>query len=83
MLSMNSSAFERSLRAFQRRQPFQPFTVALVNGDRVQVDHPEAMVIRGGIAVFIDAGGVPTLFDHEGVSEFVGDFVPKDRKTKS
>jgi hypothetical protein len=83
MLSMNSSAFERSLRAFQRRQPFQPFTVALLNGDRVQVDHPEALVVRGGMAVFIAAGGVPTLFDHEGVSDFVGEFTPKDRKGKS
>jgi hypothetical protein len=58
-------------------------SLALVNDDRVQVDHPEALVIRGGIAVFIDAGGVPTLFDHEGVSEFVGEFTPKDRKGKS
>ena len=80
---MTSSAFERSLRAFQRRQPYQPFTVALVNGDRVQVDHPEALVVRGGIAVYIDAAGVPSLFDHEGVSEFVGEAAPKDRKAKN
>jgi hypothetical protein len=77
---MNAGAFERSLRAFHRRQPFQPFTVALVNGDRFQVDHPEALLIRAGIAVFIDALGVPTLFDHEGVSQLVGEFTSKGRK---
>ena len=80
---MDAGAFDRTLRAFQRRRPFQPFMVALVNGDRFQVDHPEALVIRGGIAVFIDAGGVPTLFDHESVSQIVGEFTPKDRKSKS
>jgi hypothetical protein len=80
---MDTGTFERSLHAFQRRSPFHPFTVALVNGDRFQVDHPEALVIRDGIAVFIAAGGVPTLFDHESVSQLVGEFAAKDRKSKS
>jgi hypothetical protein len=66
---MTDKNFDRTLRAFQRRSPFHPFTVALVNGDRFQVDHPEALVIRDGVAVFIAAGGVPTLFDHESVSQ--------------
>jgi hypothetical protein len=70
---MERENFERSLRAFQRRTPFRPFTVALVNGDRFQVDHPEALVIRGGIAVFITADGTPWLFDHEGLNQFVGE----------
>jgi hypothetical protein len=65
--------FERTLRAYQRRAPFRTFTVALVNGDRVQVDHPEALVLRGGVAVFVAADGVPTLFDHESVSQLVGE----------
>ncbi len=70
---MDRESFERTLRAFQRRTPFLPFTVALVNGDRFQVDHPEALVLRGGVAVFITAGGVPTLFDHESVSQMIGE----------
>jgi hypothetical protein len=80
---MDTGAFDRSLRALQRRRPFQPFTVAMVNGDRFQVDHPEALVIRDGIAVFIAAGGVPTLFDHESVSKMVGEPTPRDRKGKA
>jgi hypothetical protein len=70
---MDPENFERSLRAMQRRKPFQPFTVALVNGDRVQVDHPEALVLRGGVAVFVAANGVPTLFDHESVSQLIAE----------
>ncbi len=54
--------FERSLLAFQRRTPFRSFTVALVNGDCFRVEDPEALVLLDGVAVFIAAGGVPTLF---------------------
>jgi len=70
---MDAENFEKSLRAFQRRAPFRPFTVALVNGDQFQVDQPEALVLRDGVAVFIAAGAVPTLFDHESVSELTGE----------
>jgi hypothetical protein len=70
---MEAGQFERSLQAFQRRAPYRPFTVALVNGDRFQVDHPEALVLRDGVAVFIAAGGVPTLFDHTSVRQLVGE----------
>jgi hypothetical protein len=73
---MTIEHFERTLRALQRRTPFRPFTVALVNGDRFQVDHPEALVLRDGVAVFVAPGGVPTLFDHESVSELIGESLP-------
>jgi hypothetical protein len=53
----------------------RPFTVALVNGDRFEVDHPDALVVRDGVAVYIGAGGVPVLFDHEGVGQFIGDLM--------
>ena len=76
-VAMDITQFERSLRAFQRRSPFRPFTVALVNGDRFQVDHPEALVLRDGVAVFIATGGVPMLFDHTSVSQFVGEPLPQ------
>jgi hypothetical protein len=69
--------FVRSLRAFQRRTPFRPFTVELVSGYRFQVDHPEAMVLRDGVAVYIAPGGHPTLFDHEGVSQLFDESAQK------
>jgi hypothetical protein len=70
---METDNFEQTLRAYLRRAPFRPFTVALVNGDRVEVDYPTALVVRDGVAVYIGPGGVPVIFDHEGVSQFVGD----------
>jgi hypothetical protein len=74
---MEVDNFNRTLRAFQKRTPFKPFTVALVSGDRVQVDHPEALVVRAGVAVFVSTDGTPTIFDHEGASEFVGEGLPQ------
>jgi hypothetical protein len=69
---MISETFERSLRAFARRTPFTPFVVELVSGDRITVDHPEALVFRGGLAAYIAPDGTPSLFDHESVSRLEG-----------
>jgi hypothetical protein len=63
MLAQN---FAKSLSGFHRRRPFKPFDVELVTGERIQVDHPEALAFRGeGIAVYIDLTGGFTLLDHE------------------
>ena len=72
---METDHFDQALNAFKSRSPFRPFTVVLVTGDRFEVDHPGALVVRDGMAVYIAAGGVPVLFDHEGVSQFIGDLM--------
>ena len=66
---MTSEHFQTTIRAFQQRTPFKSYFVELVSGHRVQVDHPEALVIRAGVGVFVSATGAPTIFDHEGVSQ--------------
>lgn len=70
---MTADQFQTTVRAFQRRTPFQAYVVELVIGDRVRVDHPEALVLRGGVAVFVSAAGEPAIIDHEGVSQIFGD----------
>ncbi len=70
---MDRDTFDNTLRAFKRRTPFHPFTVAMVNGDRLEVDHPDALVVRDGVALFAGPGGVPVIFDYEGVSQVIGD----------
>ena len=69
---MQSDTFEASLRAFCRRVPFESFVVELTSGGRIIVDHPEAMVVRAGLAVYIAPDGTPALFDHDGVSRLLG-----------
>jgi hypothetical protein len=68
---MTVDHFQTTIRAFQRRTPFQSYIVELVSGDRITVDHPEALVVRGGVGVFVNASGAPTIFDHEGVSQVI------------
>ena len=72
---MTAENFDQTLAAFRSRSPFRPFTVALVNGDRFEVDHRDAFYMRDGVAVYIAPGGVPVIFDHEGVSQFIGDLM--------
>lgn len=69
---MESESFERSLLAFSRRTPFHSFTVEMSSGGRITVDHPEALVYRGGLAVYVAPDGTPTLFDHAGVTQMIG-----------
>ena len=72
---MQADNFVQTLNAFKTRVPFRPFTVALVNGDCFEVDFPTALLVRDGVAVYVAAGGVPVIFDHEGVNQIIGDLM--------
>jgi hypothetical protein len=69
---MTSENFERVLQGLRQAQPFRVFTVELNTGGRFEVDHPGALVVREGVAVFLAPGGVPIWFDHESVHQFIG-----------
>jgi hypothetical protein len=70
---MDIETFDATIRSFKNRTPFRPFTVSLINGERLEVDFPDALVVRDGVAVFVAPGGIPAIFDHEGVAQVVGD----------
>jgi hypothetical protein len=44
----------------------------LINMAAEYFDHPSAIVIRDGVAVFLAPGGVPVWFDHDSVNQFIG-----------
>jgi hypothetical protein len=69
---MTDKHFEKTLLQFQKRSPFRSYRVRFTSGEHIDVDHPEALVARGGVAVYLAADGTPTLFDHESISEVVG-----------
>lgn len=69
---MTADNFDLVLRGLQHRKPFQVFTVELNGGDRFEVDHPGALVIRDGVAVFLAPGGMPIWFDRDSVNRFEG-----------
>ena len=70
---MDRDTFDQTIRAVRNRTPFRPFTVALVNGDRYEVDRPEILALGDGMAVLVAPGNVPVFFDHEGVNQIIGD----------
>jgi len=72
---MDRDTFESTVRTFKNQKPFRPFTISLVNGERVEVDHPDALVVRDGVGLFAGPGGIPAVFDHEGVAQVIGDLV--------
>ena len=69
---MTAENFEHILRELGERKPYRVFTVKLNGGRRFEVDHPGAMVVRDGVAVFLAPGGLPIWFDHESVNQIIG-----------
>ena len=69
---MTAENFDHVLDALREVRPFRVFTVELNGGFRFEVDHPGAMVVRDGVAVFLAPGGIPVWFDHESVNQIVG-----------
>lgn len=69
---MTAENFDKVLDGLRQNQPFQVFTVELHGGRRFEVDHPGAMVVRDGVAVFLAPGGMPIWFDHDSMLRIVG-----------
>jgi hypothetical protein len=70
---MDRDTFTETIRALKRRVPFRPFAVVTVSGNRHEVDHAEAIAVNDGLALLAGPGGVPVIFDYDGVSEVIGD----------
>jgi hypothetical protein len=68
---MTADNFDKVLQALRDRQPFRVFTVELHGGRRFEIDHPGAMVVRDGVAVFLAPGGIPVWFDHDSVNQII------------
>jgi hypothetical protein len=60
---MNQQTFDAALRAFCRRRPFKPYVVELQSGTRILVKHPEALGMRGLLAMFYGSDRLYKLFD--------------------
>jgi hypothetical protein len=70
--AMNRETFSATMEVLLNKRPFKPFTVALVDGERYEVDRPNLLAASEGVAILISPGGVPIFFDHEGVSQVIG-----------
>jgi hypothetical protein len=68
---MTAENFDQVLNGLRLRNPFAVFTVELHGGQRIEVDHPGALVIRDGVAAFLAPGGIPVWFDHDSVNQII------------
>ncbi len=68
---MTADNFTTTLEGLKQLKPFRMFTVELHGGKRFEVDHPGALVVRDGVAVFLAPGGVPIWFDHDSVNQII------------
>jgi hypothetical protein len=68
---MTRDNFERVWRAFLRKQPFQPFTLELVNGSRLDINHPEVLRQQGDLIVYRSTMGIQSVFECSGVLRFI------------
>ncbi|MBI1916955.1 MAG: hypothetical protein HYS12_19780 [Planctomycetes bacterium] len=81
---MTADNFTSVLEGLRQLWPFHMFTVELHGGRRFEVDHPGALVVRDGVAVFLAPRGVPIWFDHDSVNQIIGapaSIQPDDRGT--
>ena len=69
---MTADHFDEIFTELRDHQPFHIFTVELHGGRRFEVDHPQALIIRDGVAVFLAPGGTPIWFDHDSVNQVIG-----------
>ncbi len=70
---MEIENFDKLIRGLTKLQPFSPFGVELASGAMIEIDHPEAIVIRNGVAVYMRPDGVPTWFDHGNATRIHGE----------
>ena len=70
---MSNDSLQGYIDLYMERRPFHPFTLVLNNGSRLEVDHPRGLMYRAGHVAHFGPGGVPTLFEADGVTEVVGD----------
>lgn len=59
------------LAKFLERRPFTPFTLELVSGSRIEVNHPEALTLYEHLVVCASTSRRRTVFEYAGVVRFI------------
>ena len=68
---MTLEYFHETLTTLLDIRPFQVFTIELLNGRRLEVDHPTVIAIRDGTAWMLLPGSVPVGFDYTSVAAII------------
>jgi hypothetical protein len=68
---MTPDNFARAYRTFHRRVPFQPYTIELISGARLEVSHPEAVTLYEEMVIVQSSRGPRSVFEYESVVRFI------------
>jgi hypothetical protein len=69
---MTADEFTEVLKALLHREPFVPFEVELVHGERFTVDRPDVVAYDGGAAGFISPDEEVHFFDYRNTRSLGG-----------
>ena len=69
---MDNDSLDALVRRYCEATPFQPFTITLISGEKIEIDHPRAIITRDGLAVIIGPGGSPSWFKANTVARAYG-----------
>jgi hypothetical protein len=68
---MTKDSFDRLVRGFSNRTPWRPFTIELLSGTRIEVNHPEALTERGDVFQCRSTSGLNCYFEYTAVVRFI------------
>jgi hypothetical protein len=68
---MTKDNFIRLIQSVNRRRPWKPYTLELLGGSRLEVNHPEALLANGELWVCASSTGLRTVFVCSAVVRFI------------
>ena len=69
--AMTKDNFIRLIQSVNRRRPWKPYTLELLSGSRVEVNHPEALQADGELWVCSSTTGLRTVFECSAIVRFI------------
>jgi hypothetical protein len=59
------------LNAILKRRPFLPFSLELLSGSCIEVNHPEALTLHDKYIVFASTRGIKSVFEYGALVRFI------------
>jgi hypothetical protein len=69
--NMTPESFKVVLAKLLERRPFTPFTLELVSGSRIEVNHPEALTLYEHLVVCVSTSTRRSVFEYASVVRFI------------
>ena len=73
---MRRETFAEALRRLNQATPFRPFTIELVNGERMIGHHPEFFILEDDLVRYEEEADTVTYFDASCVARIINVVIP-------